>query len=238
MKRILLFSCAALLSFSLQAQTKPTHNAAQATPPANNASIKDRLVELAMSNPQYRIAGYQKDKTDYEVTKANASWLNYVTASVNINEVTTGMYKSGENGRANIYYPLWNVGINVPLGSLITKPADVKIAKKNRDIAEEQKEGLGRLIKRQVLSLYEDYQTKQDLLNMQSEITDDEAAAFATIEEKFAGGGISYQEYGIASKSLNDQQVKQKILQKEVNIIKLEIEEMIGVKLEEVLLMK
>lgn len=236
MKRILLFSCAALLSTYLQAQTKTTHNTSQ-NPSANN-TIKERLVELALNNPQMRIAGYQQDKTGYEITKANAAWLNYVTASVNLNEVTTGIYKNDAANGRNIYYPLWNVGINVPLGSLITKPAEVKIAKKNKAIAEEQKEGIARLIKRQVLSLYEEYQNKVDLLQMQTELTDDDAAAFATVEEKFSGGGISYQEYSIASKALNEQQVRQKILQKEVNVLKLEIEEMIGVKLEEVLLQK
>ncbi|RBL88020.1 TolC family protein [Chitinophaga flava] len=244
MKRIFLFSCSALLSLSMYAQTKTPHVKPQSqtkTPPSANPSnnaIRERLVELALDNPQMRIAGYQKDKTNYEVTKASASWLNYVTASMNINEVTTGAYKANNPDRANIYYPLWNIGINVPLGSLISKPADVKIARKNRAIATEEKEVLARLIKRQILSLYEDYLNKADLLNIQTEMAEDEAANLQTVEEKFSSGGVGYQEYSTASKSYSEQLFKQKVLQRDLNVVKLQIEEIIGVRLEEVLLQK
>lgn len=235
MKHIFILSLIVLLSSGLFAQTRPT---AQPGGSGSDSLIRKRLVELAQNNPGMKIAEYEKDKTKYEVTKANSNWLNYVTGTVNINDVTTGQARRNNPDLNNIYYPLWNIGINVPLGSLIGKPQDVKIAKRNRDIATEHKEGMARLIKRQVLSLYEEFIAKRELLKLQSEQTIDEKTAFEALEEKFSTGSISYQEYSTASKLYNEQLANQRILEKELNVTKLEIEEMIGVPLEDVLLLK
>ncbi|RPD38143.1 TolC family protein [Chitinophaga barathri] len=234
MKHTFILFCIVLLSSGLFAQTKT----ATQSQPQPDSMIRNRLVELALQNPAMKIAGYEKDKTRYEVTKANSNWLNYVTATVNINDVTTGSARRNNPDLNNIYYPLWNIGINVPLGSFTGKAQDVKIAKRNKDIATENQSGQARLLKRQVLSLYEEYISKRELLKMQSEMTLDDKTAFETLEEKFSTGSISYQEYSTANKLYNEQMAKQRILEKELNVTKLEIEEMIGVPLEDVLLLK
>src|SRR5688500_17515872 len=151
MKQTLLTCCIVLLSASLYAQSTPgvTHGLPNAV---FDSIMKARLPELAMGNPNVKIADLEKAKTRAELNKAGAAWLNYVTVSVNINDVTTGAFRKNNPDLANLYYPLWNIGVVVPLGSLISKPADVKIARRNIDIATENKEGTERLLKRQVLS--------------------------------------------------------------------------------------
>lgn len=234
MKQTLLTFCIALLSAGLYAQSTP--GISQGLPNAVYDSImRSRLPELALKNPNVNIAELEKAKTRAEVTKAGAAWLNYVTLSVNINDVTTGTFRKNNPDLANLYYPLWNIGIVVPLGSLISKPADVKIARRNNEIAIEHKTGTERLVKRQVLSLFEEYRMKRDLLEKQDELTEESLAAKETAEEKLAGGTGSAQDFNIARNVYYDHVAQQRILQKEKDVAELEIEELIGIQMEDVI---
>lgn len=232
MKQTLLTCCIVLLSASLYAQSTPgvTHGLPNAV---FDSIMKARLPELAMGNPNVKIADLEKAKTRAELSKAGAAWLNYVTVSVNINDVTTGAFRKNNPELANLYYPLWNIGVVVPLGSLISKPADVKIARRNIDIASEHKDGTERLLKRQVLSLLEDFRMKRDLLEKQDELTEESLAAMETAEVKLGSGTGTPQEFTAAKSVYYDHLAKQRILQKEKDVTELEIEEVIGMPLEQ-----
>lgn len=233
MKQTLLTCCIALIAANLCAQSTPgvTHGVPNAL---YDSIMKARLPELVMTNPQLNITELEKAKTRAEITKSGAAWLNYVTGSVNINDVTTGAFRKNNPELANLYYPLWNIGITVPLGSLISKPADVKIARRNNEIAIERREGMERLLKRQVLSLFEEFRMKRDLLEKQDELTEESAAAMETAEVKLAGGTGSAQEFATARNVYYDHMARQRMLQKEKDVAELEIEELIGMPMENV----
>jgi outer membrane protein TolC len=235
MKKHVIFSSLLIIAaLGLKAQgptTKPVKDATQ-------DDIKNKLVELAYNNPSIKIRDYEKDKTVSELHKAGANWLNYVTVSANLNEVTLKTYKSSSSTtdiRNQIYYPLWNVGINVPLGSLVGKGSDVKIARKNIAIATAEQEVAKRQIKAMVLSKYHDYLMTKEMLTLQNEVTEDDYTAFQTAETKLASGSISYESYTNTSQRYNDDRNKKLSLERDLNNVKLEIEEIIGVRLEDVI---
>jgi outer membrane protein TolC len=234
MKKHLFFSLLLIISvFGLKAQTqtqKPSKDATQ-------DDIKDKLVQLAYNNPSIKVRDYERAKTVAELNKAGANWLNYVTLSANLNEVTLKTYHStsATDVRNNIYYPLWNVGINVPLGSLVGKGSDVKIARRNLDIATAEQEVARRQVKAMVLSKYHDYLMTKEMLALQNEITEDDYTAFTTAETKLANGSISYEAYTSASQRYNDDRNKKLSLERDLANSKLDIEEIIGVKLEDVI---
>lgn len=211
---------------------------AQVTTPQNATTpdIREKLVELALKNPAIRIKDSEKAKTVTELSKAGANWLNYVTASANFNEITLRLRDNGNNNQ--LYYPLWNVGINVPIGSLFQRGGDVKIARKNVDIAMEQQELIKRQIKALVLAKYEDYLKTQKLLEIQREALDEDQTAFDQAEAKIATASISYNEYSNASRRYKESQAQKIMLERDLSVTKLEIEEIIGVKLEDVLAQK
>lgn len=211
---------------------------AQVTTPPNKTTpdIRERLVELALNNPAVKIKDSEKTKTVTELNKAGANWLNYVTASANFNEITLRLRDNGNNNQ--LYYPLWNVGVNVPIGSLFQRGGDVKIARKNVDIAMEQQELMRRQIKALVLAKYEDYLKTQKLLEIQREALDEDQTAFEQAEAKIATASISYNEYSNASRRFKDSQAQKIMLERDLSVTKLEIEEIIGVKLEDVLAQK
>lgn len=232
MKKNLIFSSLLIIAaLGLKAQTaKPVKDATQ-------DDIQNKLVQLAYNNPSIKVRDYEKDKTVSELHKAGANWLNYVTLSANLNEVTLKTYKSSSTTdiRNQIYYPLWNVGINVPLGSLVGKGSDVKIARKNVDIATAEQEVAKRQVKAMVLSKYHDYLMTKEMLTLQNEVTEDDYTAFQTAETKLASGSISYESYTSTSQRYNDDRNKKLSLERDLSNVKLEIEEIIGVRLEDVI---
>jgi outer membrane protein TolC len=127
------------------------------------------------------------------------------------------------------------VGINVPLGSLVGKGSDVKIARKNIAIATAEQEVARRQIKAMVLSKYHDYLMTKEMLTLQNEVTEDDYTAFQTAETKLASGSISYESYTNTSQRYNDDRNKKLSLERDLNNVKLEIEEIIGVRLEDVI---
>lgn len=223
-----------ITALGLNAQTPQ----AKTTKDYTQEDIQNKLVQLAYNNPSIRIRDYEKAKTDAELNKAGANWLNYVTLSANLNEVTLKTYKTTPGTvdvRNNIYYPLWNVGINVPLGSLVGKGSDVRIARRNVDIAKAEQEVAKRQVKAMVLSKYHDYLMTKEMLALQNEVTEDDYTAFSTAEAKLANGSISYESYALASQRYNEDRNKKLSLERDLANTKLEIEEIIGVKLEEAL---
>jgi outer membrane protein TolC len=232
MKKNLIFSSLLIIAaLGLKAQTtKPVKDATQ-------DDIQNKLVQLAYSNPSIKVRDYEKDKTVAELHKSGANWLNYVTLSANLNEVTLKTYKSTNTTdiRNQIYYPLWNVGINVPLGSLVGKSSDVKIARKNVAIATAEQESARRQVKAMVLSKYHDYLMTKEMLTLQNEITEDDYTAFQTAETKLASGSISYESYTTTSQRYNDDRNKKLSLERDLSNVKLEIEEIIGMRLEDVI---
>lgn len=230
-----LFSLFLLIAtaFGLKAQVQP----AKTTRDYTQEDIKNKLVQLAYNNPSIKVRDYERDKTIAERQKAGAMWLNYVTLSANLNEVTLKLYKSDNTTdiRNQIYYPLWNVNVSIPLGSLVGKSSDVKVARKNVEIATAEQEIARRQVKAMVLSKYHDYLMTKEMLGLQNEVTEDDYTAFQTAETKLANGSISFEAYTIASQRYNDDRNKKLSLERDLANVKLDIEEIIGVKLEEVI---
>lgn len=243
MKRIVSLICCVTISASAFAQsnnntgkstTNPTTTIPAPIQAASQQAIMDRLVELAEKNPAARIAKFEHEKTVAELNKAGASWLNYIIVSANLNEITLHTYSSADVQKNNIYYPLWNVGLIVPLGSFWEKADNIKVARRNVDIAVAQQENVTLTLKAMVLSKYHDYLMKKELLTNQNEITEDDLAAMNAAEQKFSSGAIKYDEYSAATKSYNDQLVKKVTLETDMAKAKLELEAIIGMRLEDI----
>ncbi|RAJ06937.1 outer membrane efflux protein [Chitinophaga skermanii] len=210
-----------------QTQTAAT----QLNPPT--VTIREKLVELALHGPLVRGAEAEKQRAQHIVTREKAQWLNYVIVSINMNEVSLNTVDRSQLG--NLYYPLWNVGINVPLGSFWSKASEVKIAKRGVEAADAKKEAAERSIRTLVLSKYEDFLMKRELLKLQNEIAEDDYAAFTQAEQKFSTGTITYEAYSAASKTYNAELVKKIMYERDLAVVKLEIEEIIGLRFDDVL---
>ncbi|WP_295124235.1 TolC family protein [uncultured Chitinophaga sp.] len=236
MKKVSVLLCLTVFSSVCVMAQVPAKTNAPAANTAPAADIRERLVELALKNPSFKEIDATKRKAQYSVKKVNSTWLDMITASINFNEITIGKVDQAQYG--NLYFPLWNVAINVPLGAFFGKPAEAKMARMDIAVAVAKKETMELSTRALVLTRYEDYLLKKELLRLQSELTEDDLAAFTQAEQKFTTGSIDYDAYSAASKRYNTELVKKITLERDLAVAIIDIEEVIGVKLDEVLAQK
>lgn len=196
--------------------------------------IENRLVELALNQPNYEQTLYQQKIFEYQLKKQRESWLNLLTFSTTYNDQSFAKPTS-TNGTTAYVYPKYYFGVSIPLGLIVSNGTDVKITKESELIAKGQQAELAKTIKASVLSNYKQYKATEKLIVIQNQAVDDEQANFLQVEQKFKDGTATLEAYNEASQKYNDEQVKIINLQLQEDLIKVELERLIGRKLEDAL---
>ncbi len=227
---IILPAFALLLASPVFAQVKPS------TPPSD---IREKLVALAVQNPELEIADHQIKIAKYNLKGAKGWWINNISLSFNANEFTIKRLTHKQNPETGGYYPnfypFYNVGVNIPIGGIFTQPAKVKAARESVAIAQANRNETFRQVKSAVLSAYENYLSGRELLTIQNQIAESTYNEFLQAKQKFRNGEISIVEYNAASEAYH-KQLKDKIgAQHALNLTKIRLEALIGVPLSSVL---
>jgi outer membrane protein TolC len=217
-----------LLSFGLFG-----HGAAQTvnsrSPNDTSNAIEERLVQLAWQGPEVEKMAHQNKIDEFQLRAAQNVWMNLLAFNINYNEFTFN-----NSGASNYIYPRYNLGITIPLGTLFSRTA-VKSAKENIEIGKDNTELIKRNLREQVLTAYKQYLAYGQLIGIQSALVNDVKTQVAQVEEKFRSGSISLDVYTNAQKNNNLETAALINLKLQQDIKKLEIEKLIGVKLETVL---
>ncbi len=192
--------------------------------------IRERLVQLALQNPEFEIVDRKLNIAGYQLNKAKGDWLSAVQGSINLNEITLSPVKG-----AQIFYPLWNITIAVPFSFYSEKKNNVRVARENMLIATAEKNDRFRRIKTIVLSKYEDYLMNKEKLEMQSRVTQDAYQAYKQSERDFEDNLITNDNYTKAYALYKEQYDKQLEITRNFRVVTYELEEIIGVSMEEVL---
>jgi outer membrane protein TolC len=245
--RLLTIPALAALSFIYPAQaqhlgggrsrtdTIPLFRNSRATSSLNHDSlIQERLVQLALNGPSYSIAGHEITFAEYNLMRAKRTWLNLLSLSANFNDQD---FKSPSvaPGQYTYVYPKYFFGVTIPIGLFFTMGPDIKKERENVAIAHDQQEQLARTIRADVLSKYAQYKSYGNLLEVQNNVVDDEEALRRQVEKKFQDGSLSIEQYNQANKIYGEDLTKKLNLQLQQDLLKIDIEKMIGVNLESVL---
>jgi outer membrane protein TolC len=190
--------------------------------------IREKLVQLALQNPEFEIADRQVTIADQNVRMTKIKILGRVSAQVNYNE-----YSIKKQADVPNYYPRYNLGINVPFDLFFTRDKEINIARENLGIAEASKNQTFRAIKAQVLSAYEDYLMYKTKLEFQNQVAEDVKTVYQQKERDFSEGVISAEEYYPAFRQWTDELSRKAEQQRNFNIAKLTLESIIGMTLEE-----
>lgn len=240
MKRVLFFLLVALTGTAATAQQKSDTSIILRLP-ADQPTVKllkERLVALAMENPQVKALDIKKQITKYDENRAKAGWLNMITAAGNLNEYTIKGSNSNSTINNNTLYPRYNFGVMIPIGNLISIPNDVKIAKANGKVFDQQREGEKLALKAAVLRAYEDYAANKQLYELELPLLEDSYNHYKQTEQKFSTGDQNTAVEGLndAYRIYNAEMVRKVNLERDVRQSKLTLEGIIGTTLEEVLL--
>ncbi len=216
----------ALFNSSLKAQKTTT------TPTVTDTAttIEGRLVELAMKSPEALKIDHENKIYEYQLRNAKNSWMNLLSISTTYNDQS---FARGSQP-ANIVYPKYFFGINLPLGTLLSRTA-VKSAREGVEIGKLNEEETRRQIKVNILSKYKQYKAQGELIALETGFMNDLQAALTQAEDKFRKGAITFDAYNASLRSRNDEQAKLINLKLAQDLLKLDIEKMIGVSLESVI---
>ncbi|MFT4155803.1 TolC family protein [Parafilimonas sp.] len=200
---------------------------------ASDTVIEDRLVRLALAQPQYKQTEGQNKILEYQLKKQRSNWLNLLSLSASYNDQTFA--KPSNTSTTAYVYPKYFFGVTIPIGLIVGNGTDIKITKASQEIAREQQMELAKSIKAEVLRNYKEYKANEKLLIIQNQVIDDAQISFMQVEQKFKNGTTSLDLYNEASKKYNDEAVKAVELQLKQDLVKVELERLIGMKLEDAL---
>lgn len=235
MKTILTAVLLMCISFSSWAQIQKKDTSVLLKMPAdpnNVARFKAKLVELALQNPGITKYAINKEINKYDKRIVTSQWLNHFSAAGNLNEFTI-------NGNANnTFYPRYNFGVMLPIGNLMKIPNETKRAKAEGRLLDKARESDVLAIKAKVLDLYEDYAANKQLYELHAPIMEDALQHFSQLEEKFRNGtdNVSLEQYKEAYRAYNGEMVRKIELDKLLRKSKIDLEEIVGMSLEEVML--
>jgi len=190
--------------------------------------VEKKLVELAMNGPEVRRVEHENKVYQYQLQSAKTSWMNFLTFSINYNDQNL---KSTPG--VPVVYPKYFIGLNIPVGTFISSK-QTKIARESLAIGTYTEEETKRRIKSEVLSKYRQYRSYSELISLQSELLNDIQAALTQTEDKFRKGNVTFDVYNAAQKNKNDEVSKLISLQLEQDMIRLDLERIIGTTLDTV----
>lgn len=196
-------------------------------------TISDKLADLALSNRNVVVEQKELDVRQYEMKKNRAAWLNNIGANFNLNEANI---KSTAGSNANLFFPRYNLSLNLPLGYFFTKTRDVQISKANIELKKAEMDVKVYEIRQAIKLQYQAYRANMFLLALHEAILQDELVIWKKVEAKFAKNEVTLETLSDASKRYQAELVKKINLLKDLNSSKYALESLLGMTLEEALI--
>jgi len=201
------------------------------------SGIRDRLVELALQNPDLEVEDHEVKIAKYNLSAAKGWWAENFSFSFNANEYSLKTIGKPANDNTHYYtlYPLYNMGINIPIGGIFSKPQAVKAARERVAIAENQRTIKYREIRVAVLTAYQNYLSSKELYTVESQLTESAYSDFLQSKEKFRNGEISVNDYNEATDRYQNALKARISAENSFKLTQIQLEALIGVPLSTVL---
>jgi outer membrane protein TolC len=233
MRKLILFFISVTLCADLLAQTQPgTVRARIDTTRLSN--IRERLVQLALQNPEFEIADRNVAITQYQLKAAKGDWLGFIQPQVNLNPMTLYPPRIG-NQYEQMFFPIWNVAIAMPLNFYSQRNNILNVATQKIIMGEAEKNDRYRRIRSAVLSAFEDYRMYSDMLDIQNRIMLDERLDYLQAEKDFADGELDAALFKRAKLSYAEAEMRQREMQRNLETSKIVLEQMVGVSIDDVI---
>ena len=194
-----------------------------------NYPYLEKLIDVAKKNyPEVKLRQSQVNIAKSTLTQSKVLWLDAFTASYiyspknSINVITPTIF----NG--------YQLSVSVNIGTLLSKPFTVRNARENVKVAQYQQSEYLLSIEAQVKRLYFSYLSAQAELRLRSGAVIDGETAVKQLKYSFQKGEITFQVYNEALTSLYQQGGFKVQAELATLTAKTNLEEILGVKLEEV----
>jgi outer membrane protein TolC len=194
-----------------------------------NYPFLDKLIATAKKNyPEVKIRQAQVNAARASLTQSKVLWLDAITASYIYSP------KNSLNLTNPTFFNGYQIGFSVNIGQLLSKPFSTRVARENVNIAQYQQQQYNLSVEASVKRLYFAYlEAQADLRNRARAVADGEIAV-KQLKYTFQKGEATFHDYNEALTSLYNQNSFK--VQSELSMLtsKANLEEILGVKLEEV----
>ncbi|MGB4774071.1 MAG: TolC family protein, partial [Daejeonella sp.] len=161
-------------------------------------SFDEKLIQLAWNNhPSNKLAEEEHTYASFGVKEARFNWLNDIYAVVNINEFTINPSNDVIN-RAQ-FYPRYNFGFRVSLGTFVLTPIKVKAAKSEWTVRSHAVDERKIEVRTFVLDAIERLKEYYRILRFRRQLMEDLLLVYKDAEKQFYQGKIRIEEYRAAS---------------------------------------
>jgi len=220
-----------LLNFSALAQSSIDYNKIILPEGIDSTSTKEKLIQLAWQNsPQTGILENNLMIAEIKIKSAKLSWLDNIVASGNVNQFN--IEPGSDAFDRSQFFPLYNFSVNIPLGIFTSVPQITKIARFEKDNQKKLINESKLVLRAEVLRRYETYLYYENVFKIQIDLTDNLQNTYALIESQFKNGEATLEQFTNISNSYNQQLINQLNAKNNLEIAKINLEEMIGIDLE------
>ncbi len=195
---------------------------------------EEKLIQLAWQNyPSSEIYSSRVKIAEKKISLERFNWTDDIKASFNFNQrnIEGGLFNTDAT---NNFFPWYNFGLGLSIGSFVKTPIKTAIAKEELDIAHATLNQHKLSIRAEVLKRYKDYQLKIELLKIRTQAVEDSYSTHLLITRDFEKGAATLEEFIRSSSAYSNSLEGKLIAEKNLLDSKIAIEEMIGVKLEDV----
>jgi outer membrane protein TolC len=193
----------------------------------------EKLVQLAWkNNPQNEVLRREIKISEYQVKKNAAEWLDIIGLQGNVNEFTLNP-SADENNRAD-FYPKYNIRAAITLGMFVAIPLNTKMDREQVAIANAQLDARKLEIRNIVMKTYNDYLLAEKIYKIQAQLFSDIENAHKILEQKFKNGETTFESYNTSQGSYSRASITLLGAETDYKNIKLDLEKLIGLSLEDV----
>ncbi|MGC1241301.1 MAG: TolC family protein [Chryseosolibacter sp.] len=200
---------------------------------SQTSEFEEKLIQLAWRNhPGNEVLRREVNIAGYNVKQSNASWLENIRVSGNLNEFTINK-ASDPFGRA-AFFPKYNIGASISLGTFFTTPYNIRKSKEALVISRENVNAQKLAVRNTVLKLYNEYVMRERIYKLQNQALLDNETSHKLAEQRFRRGEITFETYSLSLTAYNNIMVSQLQAERDFKNAKLDIEQWIGMRLEDV----
>lgn len=197
------------------------------------ANFEARLVRLAWQNyPLNRTYDANMKIAEAKVKEEKMGWLDPLTLNLNYGEPH---FQANKDTTFNsIFFPRYMLSLNLNVGRVFSTPHRVKQAEQQREIAAANYDAQKLRLRAEVIARYRTYLTNLELLKLRIKSQEDAYSTYLDLTQKFQQGTVDLEIFTQSALAYNHATEEKIQAEGDVAITKARLEELIGVKLEEV----
>lgn len=197
------------------------------------SEFEERLVQLAWRNhPNNEALRREVNIAGYDVKQSNVSWLENIRITGNLNEFTINK-AADPFGRA-AFFPKYNISASISLGTFFTIPYTIRKSKEGLVISQANLNAQKLAVRNNVLKLYNEFLMRERIFKVHSQALLDNETSHKLAEQRFRRGDITFETYSTSLAAYNDGLVAQLQSERDYKNAKLDLEQWIGMRLEDV----